>query len=251
MASEGDQLGFLEKAIKLIEKYGIFRIFKALCLIAILLYVVCNGADLIGNIVEQVTRETITEESDNKIKMHDIALEKRQQIKPQVEQILLETLNATNADRVFIIEMHNGTNNVSGLPFLYGEMTYERVAKGIEHVDEDYVKFSLSRFNFPNYIEKHHYWMGTIEEFDSIDDKLATRLKSNDVTYISIGDIHGLKNELGYFGITYCNGKEPQSRQKILTTMMEKIQNLSTLLDSSILIDDGTSDNEEIGQDET
>lgn len=36
MALEGEQLGFLEKALKLIEKYGLFKIFKALCVIALL-----------------------------------------------------------------------------------------------------------------------------------------------------------------------------------------------------------------------
>ena len=80
MALEGEQLGFLEKTVKLIEKYGLFKIFKALCVIALFVYVMCNGANLIEGIVEKVTRETIKDEAVEKVRLHDIALEKRQYI---------------------------------------------------------------------------------------------------------------------------------------------------------------------------
>lgn len=238
MALEGEQLGFLEKTVKLIEKYGLFKILKALCVIALFVYVMCNGADLIEGIVQKVTRETIKDEAVEKVRLHDIALEKRQLIKPQIDSLLFATLHDLNADRVFIIEMHNGTNNVSGLPFLYGEMTYEQVANGIAHVDDDYTNLSLSRFNFPTYLEKKHIWIGGIDDMAAIDPKLTQRLKSNDVTYLGVMHIHGIKNELGYFGITYCNGSVPKAYDDILNTLLKKTQMLSTLLDSSNLIEE-------------
>lgn len=238
MALEGEQLGFLEKTVKLIEKYGIFKILKALCIIALFVYVMTNGAGFIESIVQKMTKATIQDEITETVKRHDIALEKRQQIKPEVDQILVSTLNDLNADRVFIIEMHNGTNNTAGLPFLYGEMTYETVAHGIEHIDDDYLNFSLSRFNFPYYIEKTHFWAGNLSELEKIDDKIAKRLASNDVTYIAIAHIHGVKNELGFFGITYCNNKEPKNRTEIITKIMESTQKLSTLLDVPSNIED-------------
>ena len=236
MALEGEQLGFLEKTVKLIEKYGLFKIFKALCVIALFVYVMCNGANLIEDIVERVTRETINDAAVEKVRLHDIALEKRQYIKPQIDSLLQATLYDLNADRAFIIEMHNGTNNVSGLPFLYGEMTYENVAEGITHIEDDYTNVNLSRFSFPTYLEKEHIWMGSVEELTEVDKKLAQRLISNDVTYIAIANIHGIKNELGFFGVTYCNGKEPKSQHDILQEMIKKTQLLSTLLDSAILM---------------
>ena len=133
MALEGEQLGFLEKTLKLIEKYGLFKIFKALCVIALFVYVMCKGATIVENIVEKVTKETINDEKVEKDRLHDIAMERRQEIKPLIDNVLMSALNQLNADRVFIIEMHNGTNNTSGLPFLYGEMTYETVADDILH----------------------------------------------------------------------------------------------------------------------
>lgn len=71
-----------------------------------------------------------------------------------------------------------------------------------------------------------------------IDEKIAKRLSSNDVTYFVILHIHGVKNELGYFGVSYCNGKEPKSADYIVTKVMETTQKLSTLLDATNIIYD-------------
>jgi hypothetical protein len=128
--------------------------------------------------------------------------------------------------------MHNGTNNVAGLPFIYGEMTYEEVRSNISHVDEDYTSINLSRFSFPMFIEKNHIWYGTVDELKAIDPKISGRLASNDVTYLAIIDLHGVVNSLGYFGFTYCNGKVVPNSKEIETHLMSTAQKLSILLDS-------------------
>lgn len=233
MALEGEQLGFLEKTVKLIEKYGLFKIFRALCVIAIFVYVMCNGANLIDSIVGRVTKNTMKEERIEKQEEHDAALKKRQEIRPEVYNILYNALNKLNADRVFVIEMHNGTSSVSGLPFLYGEMTYDVVSEGTEHVDNEYTNFSLSRFQFASYLENKHVWLGTVEELSLIDEKLAHKLISNDVSYLAFTQIHGVKNELGFLGVTYINGKKPKSVETIATELIIASQKLATLLDSN------------------
>lgn len=235
MPLEGEQLGFLEKTVKLVEKYGLWKIFKALIVIALFVYIMYNAANM-DSLISRITRETIDKEHIEKVEAHDRALEIRQSIKPQIEALLDQTLLKLDADRVFVLEMHNGTNNTSGLPFIYAEMTYETVAEGIAHIDDDYTSLNMSRFNFPMYIERNHIWQGYVSDLESIDPKIAKRLSSNDATYIAITQIHGMKNELGFFGITYCNDKEPKPQQEILTQMLETTQKLSTLLDSSNLM---------------
>lgn len=235
MALEGEQLGFLEKTIKLIEKYGLFKIFRALCIIAIFIYIMCHGANLIDGIIAKVTKDTMKEERVEKQEEHDAALKRREEIRPEVYNVLYGLLNKLNADRVFVIEMHNGTNSVSGLPFLYGEMTYDVVSDGTDHVDGEYTNFSLSRFQFATYLEEKHIWMGNVEELSKIDTKLAHKLMSNDVNYIALTQIHGVKNELGFVGVSYCNGKEPKPRDTITTDLLIASQKLSTLLDSATI----------------
>lgn len=235
---EAEQLSFLEKTVKLIERYGLFKIFKALCVILIFVYIMCNGANLIDTLIGRISRETIDRAAVEKVEAHDRAMNIRQEAKPKIDNMLEYTLSKTDCDRVFVIEMHNGTNNTAGLPFVYGEMTYETVREGVTHIDEDYTSLNLSRFSFPLFVNRHYYWIGTIEELRRVDPKIAQRLASNDVTYLALIDIHGVKNELGFFGITYCNGRQPKSREEIITVLMEESQKLSTLLDFATYADE-------------
>jgi hypothetical protein len=141
-------------------------------------------------------------------------------------------MNTLNADRIYVIEMHNGTNNTSGLPFIYGEMTYEQVRRGVEHVDEDYVSLNLSRFVYPLYLEKNQIFCGTIDDLAKIDERLAFRLKATNATYVGGVAMNGVENELGYIGITYCN-TEPVGRQEIIRVLSIASQKLTALLDMS------------------
>ena len=225
---ETGQVGVIEKTIKIINKYGIFKIVEALVVITAFLYIVHNVSN-IPRIVDSVFRNR-TERIQIE---HDAAVEARRNIRPEIDDILKRTISYLNADRIFIIEMHNGTNNTAGLPFIYGEMTYEEVKNGITHIDEDYTSVNLSRFEFPMFLRQNRVFIGSIDELRKIDDKLATRMSSNDVTYFGIISMHGITNELGYFGVSYCNGNKPASVENIIEQMTICSQKLSILLDSS------------------
>lgn len=222
-----EHVGFLERMIKLMDRYGIWKIFQATLVLAGFLYIMYNVQNL-----PEIVSGAFTRQSQITQVEHDAAIEVRRSIKPDVDMILKDALSSMNADRAFIIEMHNGTNNVAGLPFIYGEMTYEEVRPHIAHVDEDYTSINLSRFNFPMFIEKNHMWHGSIEKLRTIDSKIAARLESNDVTYLAIIELHGVLNELGYFGFTYCNDKRTPEIKEIESHLMSVAQKLSILLDS-------------------
>ena len=232
MPLEGEQLGFLEKVIKIINKYGLFKVFQALCVIGIFVYLMYN-AHTIGQSVQGIVRNEIETHAEKIEQEHNDALEIRKKIKPDIDKALKEALVSLDADRVFVMEMHNGNNNTSGLPFVYGEMTYEQVRSGIGHIDDDYINLNLSRFSFPLYLEKEHIWQGSMEELANIDDKLAKRLSSNEVTYIAITHIHGVDNLLGYFGITYCNNKQPKPIKDIVAQLTMTTQQLAIMLDAN------------------
>lgn len=224
---EMEHVGFLERMIKMMDKYGLWKIFQATLVLAGFLYIMYNVQNL-----PEIVSGAFSRQSEIRQEEHDAAVEIRRAIKPNVDILLKEALSTMNADRAFVIEMHNGTNNVAGLPFIYGEMTYEEVRDRIHHVDEDYTSINLSRFNFPMYIEHNHMWYGTVEELSEIDSKIAARLVSNDVTFLAIISLHGVSNELGYFGFTLCNGKKAPEDNDIDKCLMTTAQKLSGLLDS-------------------
>ncbi len=170
-------VGVIERMIRIIKKYGRLRTLEAIIVILSVCYLLHNLSNIpqIINNVFDVRTERIQEQ-------HDEAVEARRAIKPKIDDILDRTLSYLNADRVFVMEMHNGTNNTAGLPFIYGEMTYETVNHNISHVDEDYISINLSRFDFPMYLRQNRIFYGSIEELKKIDEKLATRMISNDVS---------------------------------------------------------------------
>jgi hypothetical protein len=45
-----------------------------------------------------------------------------------------DLLNRYNADRAFILEFHNSKQNMTGLSFLWFDMTFEEIAKGVHSI---------------------------------------------------------------------------------------------------------------------
>lgn len=226
MSLNGEQLTIIEQMIVMIEKYGWWKIIKATLFMLSLAFILFNIANL-KNIVSDV----IDEQNESEIIAHDTAMDFRRSIKEEIDGILNNVLTKTHADRVFVLELHNGTNNTAGLPFIYAEMTYCAVAENINHIDEDYINLNLSRFNFPLYLERNKYFYGDIEKLKKVDDKLALRLQSNGAKYIAIMSLQGLHTELGYIGVTFCDDEIPADSDGVMSNIALAAQRLSTLLD--------------------
>lgn len=226
MSLNGEQLTIIEQMIVMIEKYGWWKIIKATLFMLSLAFILFNIANL-KNIISDV----IDEQNESEIIAHDTAMDFRRSIKEEIDGILNNVLTKTNADRVFVLELHNGTNNTAGLPFIYAEMTYCAVAENINHIDEDYINLNLSRFNFPLYLERNKYFYGDIEKLKNVDDKLALRLQSNGAKYIAIMALQGLHTELGYVGITFCDDDIPANSDEVMSCIALAAQRLSVLLD--------------------
>lgn len=224
-------VGVLERVVRLVHKYGILKIFQAILVILLCLYLFYNVSN-----IPKFVNAALSQNSEKVEQAHDTSVNVRREIKPKIDSLLNETILSLRADRVFIIEMHNGTNNIAGLPFIYGEMTYEEVSGDIEHVDEDYTSINLSRFSFPIYLEKNKTFIGSIDELEQMDKKLATRMRSNDVKFLAITSMFGVDNELGYFGVSYCGDNQPNDIDKLKSKLSSVSQKLSILLDNKNII---------------
>ena len=222
-----------ENAVKVVKENKMLDILKTILIITLLLYIGYHVNDL-----PEIVRHAFESRNTELQMEHDSAVERRRLIKPQIDAMLLDAMNTLKSDRVYIIEMHNGTNNTASLPFIYGEMTYEQTRKNIEHVDEDYLSVNLSRFEYPLYLEKNHFFSGTVDDLSAIDEKLSLRMKATDVTYLAGMAMHGAYSELGYVGVSYC-GSEPAGRETILSVLSVLAQKLTALLDLPANADDG------------
>lgn len=238
MALEKETLGFWEKIIKMTDKYGYWKLTKVVMFVVFTITMIYLGKNFGENYdfehQKEIISQVMSEKDEMKSFTHSKEMVLRNNIKPYVSNLLKNTLSEMNADRAFVIELHNGSNNTSGLPFIHCTMTYEEDAIGIEPIGEDYQNLSLSRFDFPDYLHEHDLWIGDVDTFASIDSKAASRMKNNDVTFLVIGTIRSAANEIGYFGFTYCKGKEHKDKKVIIEFMFNAVQKLSKLLDKDI-----------------
>jgi hypothetical protein len=228
--TDDENFGMLEKMVKLTSKYGAWNIVKAIMIIAAFLTVMWSATHL-----DAIFERVINKQNVENVEYHENVMKRRNEIKPKIDLILKNTLEELNADRVFVIEMHNGTNSLSGLPFVYCEMTYETCKKGIMRVDDEYGSVVLSRYNLPYYMAENRVYAGTVDELEEIDPKLAHRMRDNGTKYICVANMYSIDSYIGYVGIGYAEGSEVADEEKLRNEVFILSQRISTLLDTSQL----------------
>ena len=236
MALERETLGFWERLMKFKDKHGYWNLTKLVLFVAFAvatLFLAKNfGESYSFERQKQVISEVMEENSQQMFIEHEEKMEQRRTIRPYVIDILKTTINEMGCGRAFVIELHNGSNNTAGLPFIHASMTYEVVARGIEPIDEDYQNISLTRFVFSEYLHEHDLWFGPIDEFIEMDPKMGDRLSHNGATYLVITTIRSEKSEIGYFGfIYYKKNKLDFANQENMEFIVHSVQKLSKLLD--------------------
>ena len=237
MTLEKESLGFWERLMKFKDKYGYWNLIKLVLFVAFTITLLFLAKNFGENYSFERQKEAISEVMDQNTQQlfieHAEQMQIRRNIKPMITDLLKSTINEMDADRAFVFELHNGSNNTAGLPFIHCTMTYEETARNIDPIDEDYQNLSLSRFSFPEYLHKHDLWFGTIEEFENIDKKIASRMKHNGATYLVITTIRSDDSEIGHFGFTYCDGKKHKDNKEMMEFMVHVVQKLSKLLDKN------------------
>lgn len=193
-------IGWLQKLLRLQEKFGFFSILKSLFILLITGYVVffaLNPRYLLDK-MEQVQTE-----------QHNDAVSRRMSADANIRMIFNRILPTLDADRVWLIELHNGAKNLTtGLPFLYGDMRIEAVSDGVLNVDEEYTDFSLSKYPFIAKIFEDGYFSGHIESMREFDERLYYKFKSNDVNEIALLALYQGDKPLGVLGISFCGDKQ-------------------------------------------
>lgn len=193
-------MGWLQKMLNLQNKYGFFSIIKGLFLLFLAGYVVFFALNP-KYLLERVT--TIQTEQ------HDNLVRSRLAADSDIRLILSKTMHNTNADRAWLIEFHNGNNNLTtGLPFLFGSMRIEETQDSIPNVDEDYADFSLSKYKLIAKVLDEGFFYGNIKDVQSIDKRLYYKFQSNDINEIALLTIYNEDKPAGIVGLSFCNNKQ-------------------------------------------
>lgn len=227
--ADGEQLNFLGKMMLILEKYGIAKTLGAIGVIAIFVWAL-NSESFINRVINEAFDQQIARTQ----KVEEENWNQRETGALDIYEILHDLIDDTGADRAYIFEMHNGTENTSGLPFMYANMNYEEVKHNIRPVAMDWQNVSLTLYPFAFNIKRNGYWDGSIKTLSEIDYKMSLRLEIDDVKYIYVTALYGSRgNCLGILGISYLNRNEPEDIALTRHSMMATGQSISILLDTN------------------
>ena len=222
MGDGGKVVNWFERMVQIVDTYGIKTITLTFLLIASFI-----GLIMFANAIEN--QHVIEKWLSNDNTTHTIGADIRKEINPKVIKTMTKLLYKMEADRVSILEMHNGKENPTALPFTYCDMTYEETMDRIPYISEEYVDLNMSKFTFPSYLYDHRYFIGSVEEIYSVDKKLAMRLDANNVKYCGIILIR-TNIDIGFLMLSYLDIPN-KSNDLILAELSYYVQEIGTYLD--------------------
>lgn len=187
-------LQWLNDALAIVDKYKIRTIFKAFFIMLLI-------AAFIGFLKNPTW---VFEQYDKwKEKEHTEALGQRLVNNEKLHISCEKLLYKVQADRVMILELHNGLENANGLPFSKCSATYEAIEQQVKPIAEQYQNVNLSLMPFVNTVFEKGYWCGDVEEILEIDKGLYYKMKSNGTEHFSACLIEGVDKPLAFLFVSF------------------------------------------------
>lgn len=228
-------LGFMifeyDKVIELfggnLYQYAFFILAAVIILYAIMQYTSKRGQmTIIDTYIKKQDDAKIVEKQK-----HDINAEHRMSITTGIRNLLNESLIALGAGRIAVFEMHNGTSNLSGLPFLYAALTTEVYTPECGSAMDEYKDFNLARYPFG---ANHYNEMFICSDIDAVeleDPILAMKMRICKSEYLAMMVINGKHNRIGFLTVTFPNKDDLPEKDKIIAQMSSTSQIIASYLD--------------------
>lgn len=167
----GSGMDWFKWLLSAAKEYSIFDFLKT-CMLVFMMSVtirVCYNPEFIFKKYIEFVREYHTIETSAR-ETHDEA----------VNRMLPVMLYKYHADRVYIVQYHNGVSD-----WKYGSMRFEYCATGVKSVKTSYDHVHLSWLSLPLYLKNHELYIGTIEDFANIDKTLYEWYSQHGTKYVA------------------------------------------------------------------
>ena len=187
-------LTLIERSLAIVEKYKIRTIFKAVFVVLII-------AGTMGFIKNPTW---IFEQYDKwKEKQHQEQLDIRAINNDKIQHIIEKGLYKINADRIMVLELHNGLAGLGGLPFSKCSATFEYLDDGVIPISSQYQDQQLSLIPFASRLFKDTYICGDISEVEEIDRGLYYRMMSNGTKHFAAAIVKGVDKPLAFIFVSF------------------------------------------------
>lgn len=139
----------------------------------------------------------------------------------------------TDASWVSIWELHNSTNNLDGMPFLFASLTYESMNPALTPIAEQFDNVRLSLYPLASYLREREMWYGDVEAIKEVDNTAYYRAKALGIKYLGfrLMEIEGSPNAVMSFA--YVEGPEIPSGNALVQEWMMTSYKVNSLLSVS------------------
>ena len=190
----GLYLGWLESALNLVKQHGITKILIVTFLISLIstyFYIIFNP-EAAFDAYDRWKQITHTE-------LFDLRMENA----PKIQNLIDKLTFKVDASRTMVLELHNGSDGVGGLPFTKCSATYESLNIGAHPVASQYQNQNMSLIPFATFIFDKGYWYGNTDELLQLDRALYHKMKSNNTEHLAACVIEGIDKPLAILIVSF------------------------------------------------
>ena len=214
-------IGWVEAIHKFIKRNGFKKLVMDLIAVAIVvfigLWIFQPGifSNRLDQYREQKHAEKMTERMNNT---------------PLIQAELDKFKIKTDASWVSIWELHNSTNNLDGMPFLFASLTYESMNPALTPIAEQFDNVRLSLYPLSSYLREKEMWYGDVETLKEVDNTAYYRAKALGIKYLGfrLMEIDGSPNAVMSFA--YVQGADIPSENLLVQEWVMSSYKVNSLL---------------------
>ena len=162
-----------------------------LILLAIVVILLVGAAGLSYIYAQKGANDAVKAQLELQQKIHDYEMNLRMENSGRLNNVVMQLMYETNADRVLLAEYHNGSSNISGIPFLKWSVTFEAFRDEMGFgIANEYQQQQITLYPFITHIGENYLYRGFVEtDLKAIDKSYAYKLMANKVEYIIVSQI--------------------------------------------------------------
>lgn len=214
-------LGWMETIHKFIKKNGFKKLVVDLVAVCIVVF--------IGLWIFQpgIFSERLDQYRE---KQHAEKMVERMNNTPLIQAELDKFRLKFNASWVSIWELHNSTNNLDGMPFLFASLTYESMNPLLTPIGDQFDNVRLSLYPLASYLRENEMWCGDVEELKEIDNTAYYRAKALGIKFLGFKmmEIDGAPNAV--LSCAFVEGVEVPPLAEITQTCLYTSYKVNSLL---------------------
>jgi hypothetical protein len=181
----------IEESGKAIVKIGSMTWKQVLTLFIVGLIVLGLVGGVAYIFADKATNDAVEAQLAIQKQIHDYEMNMRLQNSAALNSLVVQLMYESHADRVLLAEYHNGSSNVSGIPFLKWSVTFESFRDEVGFsVANDYQQQQITLYPFITHIGENYLYRGFVEtDLKAIDKSYAYKLLSHKIEYIIVSQI--------------------------------------------------------------